>query len=278
MPDVPEKVLGKTNQLLSLIGLNASGISAAGDEQTAIALIRDAIEMDGATPIDMTWDSSDGYAEGLVGEALKGGHRSKAFLTIGITGIGKKACMNQLEGSLRRLQTDVIDLWVFHESIYRQGPDNIFSLKGGIAAATEARATGKVRYIGFTGYEDHSYFHEMVHRYFEWDAVVVPIDGLDFRYQNFKENIMPMLLTRNIGLIAVNAAGAKRGEQHILPPEKIFPLLWSDLFTTVAAEIDSRETLQNYARIAESFRTMPEDQRKKLLEHLSGLNNGGGKR
>ena len=67
--------------------------------------------------------------------------------------------MKYLDDSLRRLQTDRIDLWQFHEINYDNDPDWVFE-KGGLKAAIEAQKAGKVRFIGFTGHKSpHIHLH-----------------------------------------------------------------------------------------------------------------------
>ena len=62
--------------------------------------------------------------------------------------------MSMLEDSLRRLQTDHLDLWQIHEVIYDNDPDLHFAPDGAVEALTQAKQQGKVRYVGFTGHKD----------------------------------------------------------------------------------------------------------------------------
>ena len=83
--------------------------------------------------------------------------------------------MKCLEDSLRRLKTDRIDLWQFHEMVYDNDPDWVFE-KGGIKAALEARKAGKVRFIGFTGHKDPRIHLKMLAKPYDWDAAQMPIN------------------------------------------------------------------------------------------------------
>ena len=65
-----------------------------------------------------------------------------------------KVAMRQLEESLRRLRTDYLDLWQIHECVYHNDPERHFAQGGVVEALEQAKAQGKVRYIGFTGHKD----------------------------------------------------------------------------------------------------------------------------
>jgi aryl-alcohol dehydrogenase-like predicted oxidoreductase len=88
-----------------------------------------------------------------MGNALRDGYRQKAFLMSKIDGRTKAAAASQISESLRRLQTDRIDLLQFHEVIRDTDPGRIFAAGGALQAVLEARKAGKIRYIGFTGHK-----------------------------------------------------------------------------------------------------------------------------
>src|SRR4028119_1153661 len=95
-----------------------------------------------------------------MGKALKG-RRDKAFLMTKVCTHGRDAqtAMQQLEESLRRLQTDHLDLWQIHEVVWDDDPERIFAPGGSAEAMLKAKEQGKVRYIGFTGHK-----HPDIHR------------------------------------------------------------------------------------------------------------------
>ena len=105
--------------------------------------------------MDNCWDYHDGGAEEWMGKALaEGGRRDKVFLMTKVCGRTAKEAQSNLEDSLRRLKTDRIDLWQFHEIVYDNDPDWIFAADGAFQAGLKALKEGKVRYLGFTGHKD----------------------------------------------------------------------------------------------------------------------------
>src|SRR3954453_16696766 len=149
--DVPRRELGKTGERVSMIGLGGAHIGFQDSEQESIRIIRAALD-NGINFLDNCWDYNDGDSELRMGKALGDGYREKAFLMTKIDGRDKKTAAKQIDESLRRLQTDHVDLMQFHEVIRMNDPDRIFASGGGMEAMLEARKAGKVRFVGFTGH------------------------------------------------------------------------------------------------------------------------------
>lgn len=146
--------LGRTGEQVSAIGLGGYHIGRSSiTEQDSIQLIREAIDRD-ITFMDNCWDYNDGVSEVRMGKALAGGYRNKVFLMTKIDGRTRAAAAQQIDESMRRLQTDRVDLMQFHEVIRLEDPDRIFAEGGAMDAMLEAKKAGKVRFIGFTGHKD----------------------------------------------------------------------------------------------------------------------------
>src|SRR5947209_12667182 len=112
--DMRYRQFGRTSEEVSLIGLGGHHIGRQKEEKESIAIIRAAIDA-GITFMDNCWDYHDGGSEVRMGKALKDGYRRKVFLMTKIDGRTRQAAAAQLDQSLRRLQTDVIELLQFHE-------------------------------------------------------------------------------------------------------------------------------------------------------------------
>ena len=123
------------------------------DPNDAIRIVRSALDR-GINFLDNSWDYNGGESEKQSGAALRDGYRERAFLMTKFDGRTKAATMSQLDESLRRLQTDHIDLFQFHENIRMEDPDRFFAGDGSLEALMDAKKAGKIRYIGFTGHKD----------------------------------------------------------------------------------------------------------------------------
>src|SRR5205814_5093287 len=119
--------LGSTGETVSAIGVGGWHLGFKDvDEQLAIRIVHTALD-NGVNFLDNCWDYNDGASEERMGKALRDGYRAKAFLMTKIDGRTKAAAMQQLNDSLRRLQTDHIDLLQFHEVIRENDPERIFA-------------------------------------------------------------------------------------------------------------------------------------------------------
>ena len=121
-----------------------------------------------------------------MGRALKG-RRDKVFLMTKVCthGRDKKVAMKQLEESLKRLQTDHLDLWQIHEVVYENDPDLHFAKGGVVEALEEAKKQGKVRYVGFTGHKNPAIHLKMLAHDFPFDSVQMPLNCFDATYRSF---------------------------------------------------------------------------------------------
>src|SRR5262245_9212017 len=208
---IPLLPLGKTGRPVSLLclGGHASTNPRKLSEAESLRLIQRAVD-EGITFMDNCWDYHDGGAEERMGKALaEGGRRDKVFLMTKVCGRTAKEAQSNLEDSLRRLKTDRIDLWQSHEIVYDNAPDWISGPAGAYQTGLKALKEGKVRYLGFTGHKDPIIHLKMLGMPvpFEWASVQMPLNVMDVHYRSFQRNVLPVLLQRNIGVLAMKSLG-----------------------------------------------------------------------
>lgn len=196
---------GSTGETVSAIGMGGSHLGKPSlTEQQSTKLIHQAIDR-GITFMDNCWDYNEGRSETWMGNALaQGGYRNKVFLMTKIDGRNKDNATDQLHDSLTRLKTDRIDLVQFHEILRFDDPDRIFRQGGALEALMEAKAAGKLRFIGFTGHKDphiHLYMLEVAAKHgFHFDAVLHPSNLMDAHFRSFAQLVMPKLVEQRIGI------------------------------------------------------------------------------
>src|SRR5690349_11291494 len=147
------RTLGRTGEKVSIVGLGGYHIGMQKEASESIRIIRTALDR-GMNFMDNCWDYNDGESEVRMGKALQNAYRQKAFLMTKIDGRDQKTAAQQIDESLKRLQTDHIDLLQFHEIIRLSDPEKILGPGGGMEAALAAKKAGKIRYIGFTGHKN----------------------------------------------------------------------------------------------------------------------------
>ncbi|MEX0937400.1 MAG: aldo/keto reductase [Pirellulales bacterium] len=278
-PDgLPKRPLGRTGEMVSILCLGGWHVGAM-EETAAIELMHTAID-EGVTFFDNAWDYHDGGSEEVMGKALaSGGRREKVFLMTKNCGRDRDHTMRCLEDSLRRLQTDHIDLWQFHEINYDNDPEWIFE-RGAIEAAIEARKQGKVRYIGFTGHKHPDILLDMLNKPFEWETVQMPINILDAQYRSFQHQVLPECARRGIGVLGMKALGGGHPGGTILngtelTAEQCRRFALSQPISSLVCGMTSMENLRQDVGVARDFQPMPQEQQEALLRDTQTIATDG---
>lgn len=209
-----------------------------------------------------------------MGDALKDGYREKVFLMTKNHGRDKLTFQRQLDDSLRRLQTDHIDLLQFHEIIHEGEPEQIFS-QGAIEEAIEAREAGKMRFIGFTGHRWPHLFQQMLAKDFSWDTIQFPTNLLDAHFRSFTKQILPVARKRGIGIIGMKSLADGQMLKTEISPEEAITYVLSLPIDTLVSGIDSLEVLAQNLKIVRSWRPLSEDKRNTLLEKIAPIASDG---
>jgi predicted aldo/keto reductase-like oxidoreductase len=208
--EMPYRALGRTGEQVSAIGLGGFHIGVQADEAESIRLIRTALDR-GINFLDNCWDYNNGESEVRMGKALRDGYRTKAFLMSKIDGRTKASATRQIDESLKRLQTDHVDLMQFHEIIRPGDPELIFT-GGAMEAMLAARQAGKVRHIGFTGHKAPEIHLKMLavaaENKFRFDAVQMPLNVMDAHFRSFAHRVVPELVKAGIGVLGMKPLGS----------------------------------------------------------------------
>lgn len=160
----------------------------------------------GVTVIDTADMYSFGGAEEILGEALQGRRHefliaTKVFMRVGTgphdIGLSRKHIIESCEGSLRRLRTDYLDLYMCHE------PDQLVPVEETLRAFDDLVRAGKVRYLGCS---NHSAWHVMKalwaserHLYARYISQQVNYSLLS---RDVEHEMVPMGLDQGVGIMA----------------------------------------------------------------------------
>jgi predicted aldo/keto reductase-like oxidoreductase len=267
---IPYRTLGRTGEKISAIGLGGFHLGKPElRESESIRIIRTGLD-EGINFLDNCWDYNGGASETRMGKALRDGYRQRAFLMTKIDGRDKKSAARQIEESLRRLETDRIDLLQFHEIIRMDDPDRVFASGGAMEAALEAKKAGKIRYIGFTGHKSPEIHLKMVNtaasHQFRFDAVQMPLNVMDAHYESFEKKVLPVLVKDDIGVLGMKPMG----DHFILESKTVTPVeclhYAMNLPTSVVITgCDSMQILDQALGAARNFRPMNSNEVAALL-------------
>jgi aryl-alcohol dehydrogenase-like predicted oxidoreductase len=268
-PDMIYRELGTTGERVSAIGMGGYHLGKQPEASESIQLMHAGIDR-GITFLDNCWDYNDGISEVRMGQALRNGYRQKVFLMTKMDGRTAVEYNKQLEQSLGRLQTDMIDLVQFHEVIRLEDPDRIFAPGGAIEAAIAARQAGKIRYIGFTGHKDpavHLRMLETAQKHnFHFDTVQMPINVMDAHFRSFAKEVMPVALKQGVGVLAMKTFG----DSFILKSNTVQPIEalhygLTQPVSVVITGIDSTQVLDQAFEAARTFKPLDQTQIASLL-------------
>jgi uncharacterized protein len=202
---ISTRLIGKTGERVSIIGFGGWDIGFI-EEKLAIQMIHRGVDA-GINFIDNAWEYNKGRSEEVVGKAVASGKlRNKVFLMTKVCARDYEGAKRHLEDSLRRLQTDYIDLVMLHSIQYNGDRERVFDPdNGAVKALVEARKAGKLKYIGFSGHQNPQVHLDMLNMPFEWDAVLMPLNIMDAHYNSYQKKVLPVLLDRNIAALGMKS-------------------------------------------------------------------------
>ena len=272
--------LGRTGALVSVLGLGGYHLGLPKDEQESLRIVRTALDH-GMNFMDNCWDYNEGKSEERMGKALRDGYRQKAFLMTKLDGRTAQSTRDQLEQSLKRLQTEVIDLVQIHEVIRDTDPERCFGKGGTIEALVEARKAGKLRFIGFTGHKDPRIHRHMIETAkangFHFDTVQMPVNVLDAHYRSFEKEIIPLAQQEGIAVLGMKSMGAglilESGAASALECLR-YAMSVPGIGVTITG-CDSMGVLEQALWLGTTFVPMPDDERQKLLARTAPQAQGG---
>ena len=264
------RTLGKTGEKVSAIGIGGFHIGSTADPNEGIRIVRAAVDR-GINFLDNCWDYHDGESELRMGRALRDGYRQKAFLMTKFDGRTRKSTAKQIDESLKRLETDHIDLMQYHENIRMEDPDRFFAADGPLEALVEAKKAGKIRYIGFTGHKDPVVHLRMLevagaHK-FHFDSCQMPLNVLDAHFRSFTHQVVPKLVEQGIAVLGMKplAEGIVFTSGSGVTAIECLHYAMSLPTSVVITGCETMERLEQAIHAAETFQPMSPQQIEALL-------------
>jgi aryl-alcohol dehydrogenase-like predicted oxidoreductase len=268
---IPQRTLGRTGVKVSALGLGGHHLGEFKTVEDAIRLVHEAIDQ-GISFFDNCWEYWNGRAEDWMGRGLKGRRDKVVLMTKVCThGRGAELAMKMLDESLRRLQTDHLDIWQIHGVVFDNDPELAYAKGGVIEALDRAKKLGKVRFVGFTGHKDPAVHLEMLRRGYPFDTVQMPLNCLDASYRSFEKRVLPELNKRGIAPLGMKPMGgtASAVKTGLAKAEEMLRYAMSLPVATTIAGMDSFEVFQQNLRVARNFRPMTADEMQSLRERCA---------
>ena len=268
---IPTRTLGRTGVEVSAIGLGGYHLGAMKSMREAVNLIHASIDA-GITFMDNAWEYHDGRSEEIMGKVMRD-RRQEVFLMTKVCthGRDKRVAIRQLNESLRRLQTDYLDLWQVHEVVYDNDPDRHFAPGGVMEAVEEAKRSGKVRFVGFTGHKHPDIHLKMLSHAFPFDTCQLPLNCFDSTFRSFEQKVLPELERQGIAAIGMKSlgGGADMVKARAVRAEDALRYAMSLNVATTVSGIDSLKVLRQNLKVARGLVPMTEVEMKQLRDQCS---------
>ena len=280
---LPTRTLGRTGEAVTMLGVGGWHIGRM-DESEAQATIDAALE-GGVRFFDSAESYQSGGSESRLGKLLVPKYRDVAFIMTKTTARDADGARQHLEDSLRRLNTDYLDLWQVHAV---ESPDDVDNrIQNGVfEVMMKAKESGKTRYIGFTGHTRPTAHQRVLEKSDIFDTCQMPINLADPTYESFIKGVLPKLVEHNIGALAMKTlanggffGGSQHGEHGDNPklvPNRVsireaIHFVWSLPVSVLITGPDNAEQMKEKITLAKSFAEMDDKQREALVVKVSDM-------
>jgi predicted aldo/keto reductase-like oxidoreductase len=262
----PRRLLGKTGEQISILGLGGEGILRTYDrKKEAVSLIHRAIDLG----INY-FESARAYAgsESYYGLALRE-RRKEVFLASKSHERTAEGAVKHLETTLKNMYTEFLDLWMVHDVRSVNDLDLIFGPKGAIKAFEEAQRHKMVKWIGISGHRNPGILSRAIDL-FPFDAVLIPINPAECHYQSFLDEILPMAKEKGIGILGMKifSRGVCFKILESEPAEKFLRFALAQPISAAVVGCETIEQLEMNARIARSFQPMTKKEQEMIIDKV----------
>ena len=278
---LPQRILGNTGEKVTMLGVGGAHVGRANDK-TAQEIIETAIE-GGIRFFDNAESYSRGGAETKYGKYLVPKYRDISFIMTKSTAQDGAKAQKHLDDSLRRMNTDYVDLWQIHAVGSREDVDQ--RIKNGVLdVAIKAKESGKARYIGFTGHRDYNAHLQMLERTEVLETCQMPINCFDPNNKSFINNVLPKLVEKKIGVLAMKTlsnGGFFGGNRHfyggdhpklvpnVLSIQEALFFAWSLPISVLITGAHDADMLREKIELARTFKEMEEQERLALVQRVA---------
>ena len=287
---LPTRQLGSTGMQVTMLGLGGYHIGWTTEKDAAETID---VAINGGIRF---FDTAESYgphtSEVRYGKYLVPKYRDDVFIMTKSQAKDAKTAQEHLEGSLRRMDCDYLDLWQIHSISSPQDVEERLN-NGVLEVFMKAKADGKVKHIGFTGHADpaaHAHMLTMTAGEKPFATCQMPINIVDAAYdKSFIETVMPSLIENNIGALAMKTLADGRffpkkvmnGKTRWQTKDPVIPkrvsvaealnFAWSLPVSVLITGAEKADMLKEKIKLAKKFVEMDEEQRQALITKVGDL-------
>lgn len=222
---LPQRTLTRNGEKVTAFGMGGYHMSKYENLAESEKLIEKSMEL-GVRFYDTARRYQNGVSEEFYGKLLTPKYRDDIFLMTKSPAQTGKLASQELEESMTALKTDQLDLWQMHNVRTFEDVDQRIN-DGVLDIFLEAKEKGKTRYIGFTNHANPKVglymLSELEKRGIALDTCQMPINVCDASYLPFQKDLLPVLLEKGYGVIAMKtmAGGGIIGRRFDLTSKDI---------------------------------------------------------
>jgi len=263
--EIPKRPLGKTGISVPILAVGGGSAFMAMSDEEAERFLWRALEL-GLTYWDTAHNYGSGGSETRMGRVLKT-ERKRVFLATKTAARTYDEAMRQVELSLKRLQTDRIDLIQMHDWKTSDDPTAIGRKDGVLTALRKLRDEKVVRFIGLTGHSTAEGMRKVLELYDDLDTVLLPINPAQ---PEFEEIVVPVAKKKGIAVMALKVTG--RGSLFAkADPPTLLRYAWSAPIATAVVGMTGIKILETNFQLALQFEPMSEPERVKLRQKMVSM-------
>ena len=260
---MPTRPFGSTGRTVSVFGLGCFYVGGLS-ETAAAGVVGRALDL-GCTYVDTAPSYFAGVSESHVGKAL-GRRRDSVFLSTKTLERTAAGAQRELEASLKRLRTEVIDMVQVHCVRDAADLEAVLSAKGPLTALRAARDKGQIRFIGVTGHEEPAVMKATLAAS-DWASILLPMNPVDAHWKSFITGTLPEAKARGIARVAMKVFASGRLVQGpgALSPEDCLRFAFDLDLSCAIVGCSSIAEVELAARIAAEAKPLDLERRAALV-------------
>jgi len=265
---LPTVTLGKTGLVVPRIGIGCgSRFCAVQDPEKSVEILTYALDHG-----LYYWDTAHDYgtdkvvSEERLGRVLKT-RRKDVILSTKIQKRTYDEGMRHLEESLKRLQTDKLDLLKIHNIAAMDDVERVGASDGVLKVLLKARDEKTTRFIGFSGHTSAEVMKAMIVRY-DFDTMIVALNHYAERKGDMEQDAVPAAAAKNMGIMIIKAIRPRETVKSLVPADLIRYALSLPYVHAAIIGTDSVDIVKRNLEILKSFRAMDSEEMKKIRAAL----------
>ena len=259
---LPKREFGKTGEQVSILGLGGFHLLEVSDTE-ATGLINRYLDA-GGNYIETAAEYGAGESEHKIGLVMAE-RRDECFLVTKCHIRDRKGAGKTIEESLRRLQTDHVDLLLLHHVLREEELEQIYSRGGAMEAFLEAKKSGKARYLGITGHGQPDVLIKALQEKPHLDALMTGFNFYDrFNFPGKEQRLIPLAKDRGVALIGMKAFADGLLWEY---PEESLRYALTLPIVVLACGFNTTAMLETDLEIVRRFKPMNEKEKQEIFTH-----------